>query len=72
MSNSVDQQRIIERECGGWLGFSVSADGLNIGVVGQSQEQTKVLLTHAIERWRSLLGSQGNQGEGATDVGRKE
>lgn len=72
MLNHVDRHRIVRRECGGWLGISACADGLNVGVVGQSQEQTKTLLEHAIERWRFLLGLQPDQGENQTDVGRKE
>lgn len=55
MTNPVDFCRIVPRNCGGWLGLADGAGGLKIGVVGHTEEQTRTLLTHAVERWQTLL-----------------
>lgn len=59
MKQTVDNLRIIERIGGGWLGLSEADDGLRVGVTGSSEEQTKLLLQHSVDRWRQILQQDG-------------
>lgn len=55
MNTHTDVFRFVKRSGGGWLGISESTDGLRVGVAGATEEQTKVLLQHSVDRWRYLL-----------------
>lgn len=58
MSETIDQPRIIQRKCGGWLAISARADPLQIGVTAPSEEQAITMLRKASDGIRSWLAAE--------------
>lgn len=45
---------LIERKCGGWLATTPRGYRLQIGVLGDSEDQARVNLFNSLEKWKAL------------------